>query len=122
MYFIGYPKKFFSYLFYRPSCNVVFVARKGVFRQREFITQGTSNTSDQPEEETPVEPIDVSVPLRHSTRVRNTPDFYGFHITTEDDTFVGASTLVSFDEPNNYKEAMVGSKSAKWKEAMDIEI
>ena len=34
-YFIGYPKQSFGYLFYRPGENVVFVARRGVFRERE---------------------------------------------------------------------------------------
>ena len=92
--FIGYPQRSFGYLFYRPSDNVVFVARRGVFREREFISQGdsgrqidleeiqessgegTSNTSPQLEEETPVEPVDVPVPLRRSTRVRNAPEHY----------------------------------------------
>ena len=40
--FIGYPYKSFGYLFYRPSDNVVFTARTGVFRDREFIGQGNS--------------------------------------------------------------------------------
>ena len=111
--FIGYPHKSFGYLFYRPSDNVVFVARRGVFREREFMSQGnsgrqvdleeiqessgegTSNPSNQPEEETPVDPTDESVPLRHSTRVRNAPEhYYGFHITAEGDTLIGDSTLI----------------------------
>ena len=35
--FIGYPNKSFGYLFYKPSDNVVFIARGGVFRERELI-------------------------------------------------------------------------------------
>ena len=120
--FIGYPQRSFGYLFYRPCENVVFVARRGVFREREFISQGdsgrqidleelqessgegTSNTINQPEEETLVEPIDESIPPRRSTRVRNTPEFYyGYHITTEGDTFISDSTLRDLDEPNNYR-------------------
>ena len=130
--FIGYPQKSFGYLFYRPSENVVFVARRGVFREREFISQGdsgrqidleeiqeaigegTSDTSNQPEEETPVEQADMSVPPRRSTRVRNTPSFYyGFHITTKGDTFISDSTLVNLDKTFNYKEVMAGLESAK---------
>ena len=89
--FIGYPHKSFGYIFYRPNYNVVFVARRGVFRERELISQGdsgrqvdleeiqessdegTSNVGAQPEEETPVEPIDESLPLRRSERVRVQP-------------------------------------------------
>ena len=85
---------------------MVFVARRAFFREREFISQGnsgrqvdleeiqessgegTSNPSTQLEEETPVEPIEKSVPLRCSTRVRNAPEhYYGFHITAEGDTY-----------------------------------
>ena len=138
--FIGYPQKSFGYLFYRPKDNVVSVARRGVFRERELISQGdsgrqieleeiqesidegTSTAGTQPEEETPVEPIDESLPLRRSDRVRVHPQFYGFHITTEGDTYISDGTLVNLDEPNSYKEAMAGPESAKWKEAMDSEI
>ena len=37
--FIGYPQKSFGYLFYRPCYNMVFVARKGVFRERVLISK-----------------------------------------------------------------------------------
>ena len=47
------------------------------------------------------------------------PEFYGFHLTTDGDTFIIDSTLVNLDEPSNYKEAMAGPVVAKWKEAMD---
>ena len=60
--------------------------------------------------------------MRRSARVRNTPEFYGFHITIEGDTFISDSILVNLDEPNSYKEAMAGPKSTKWKETMDSEI
>ena len=33
--FISYPQKSFGYIFYRPSDNVVFVARRGFFRERQ---------------------------------------------------------------------------------------
>ncbi|CAH1444119.1 unnamed protein product [Lactuca virosa] len=89
---------------------------------QESSGEGTSNTGAQPEEETPVELIDESLPLRRSERVSVPPQFYGFHITTEGDTFISDSTLVNLDEPNSYKEAMAGPESAKWKEAMDSEI
>ena len=118
----------------------MFVARRGVFRERELISQGdsgrqidleelqesssegTSNTSDQPKEETPVEPVDDFVPLRRSSRVSVPPVLYGFHITSDGDTFISDSTLINLDEPKNYKEAMAGPESSKWKDTMDNEI
>lgn len=36
--------------------------------------------------------------------------------------FISDSTLVNLDEPTDYKEAMTGPESDKWKEAMDNEI
>ena len=73
------------------------------------MDEGTSTAGTQPEEETPVEPIDDSVPLRRSTRVRNAPEhYYGFHITAEGETLISDETLVGLDEPNSYAEAMAG--------------
>ena len=77
--------------------------------------EGTyEDARDQPEEEIPVEPVDDSLPLRHSNRVRMPHEFYGFHITTYGDTFISDSTLVNLDETANYKEVMAGPKAAKW--------
>jgi len=36
-YFVGYAADSFGYLFYKPSENKVFVARRAVFRERELI-------------------------------------------------------------------------------------
>ncbi|KAI3499715.1 hypothetical protein L1887_35524 [Cichorium endivia] len=79
-------------------------------------------TSHQQEEETPVGPTDMSLPLRRSGRVSMPPEFYDFHITTDGDTFVSDRTLINLDEPANYREAVAGPESAQWKEAMDSEI
>ena len=40
--FVGYPKETKGYYFYNPIENKVFVARNGVFLEREFISKGTS--------------------------------------------------------------------------------
>ncbi|KAI3767607.1 hypothetical protein L2E82_17860 [Cichorium intybus] len=96
-FFLGYPKQSFGYLFYRPSEDVVFIARRAVFRERELILKEDSGntidleeiqessddatlgeTSNQHEEEVPVGPTDVSLPLRRSSRVSMPPEFYGF--------------------------------------------
>ncbi|CAH1438773.1 unnamed protein product [Lactuca virosa] len=90
--------------------GVAKLSKEGVFSRERFISQGnsgrqidleeiqessgegTSNPSSQLEEETPVDPIDKSVPLRRSTRVRNAPEhYYGFHITAEGRKTLGAN-------------------------------
>ena len=138
--FVGYPQESFGYLFYRPAENVVFVARRGMFLEREMISKEDSgskidleeiqesnneepivNTEVQQEVETPVVPDDISLPLRRTSRVSNPPQFYyGYHVEEEDK--ISDSTLIDLDEPANYKEAMAGPEAAKWQEAMKSEI
>ena len=48
--FVGYPKETKGYYFYNASENKVFVARNGVFLEREFISKGTSGSIVQLEE------------------------------------------------------------------------
>ncbi|GKB04021.1 retrotransposon protein, putative, ty1-copia subclass [Tanacetum coccineum] len=131
--FVGYPKESFGYFFYKPKDNVVFVARRGVFLEREMISKEDSrskidleeiqesvdeepivNTDSQQEVVTPVEPNDVSLPIRRTSRVskpHQDPQFYyGFHI--EEDK-ISNSTLSELDEPANYKEAMASPEAAK---------
>ncbi|GKA71535.1 retrotransposon protein, putative, ty1-copia subclass [Tanacetum coccineum] len=120
--------------------NVVFVARRGVFLEREMISKEDSgskidleeiqessdeepivNTNTQPKMVTPVKPHDISLPIRRTSgRVSKPPQFYyGFHI--EDDK-ISDSTLSELDKLANYKEAMANPEAAKWKEAMKSEI
>ncbi|KAJ9535962.1 hypothetical protein OSB04_un000872 [Centaurea solstitialis] len=144
--FVGYPYKSFGYIFYKPSENKVFVARRGFFLERELISkedsgsnidleevQETTNdepivdTSPQHEVESPVEETNITPPpLRRTSRVskvNQAPEYYyRFHITKEGDTLVNDKTFDSADEPSNYKEAMAGPEAAKWKEAMESEI
>ncbi|GKB46369.1 retrotransposon protein, putative, ty1-copia subclass, partial [Tanacetum coccineum] len=138
--FFGYPEELFGYLFYKPKDNVVFVAQRGVFLEREMISKEDSgskidleeiqesadeepivNTNTQQEVVTLVKPDDISLPIRRtSSRVSKPPQFYyGFHI--EEDK-ISDSTLSELDEPANYKEAMASPEAAKWKEAMKSEI
>ncbi|GKD71036.1 hypothetical protein Tco_1325126, partial [Tanacetum coccineum] len=79
------------------------------------------NTDTQQEVVTPVEPDDISLPIRRtSSRVSKPSQFYyGFHIEVDK---ISDSTLSELDEPANYKEAMASPKAAKWKEAMKSEI
>ncbi|GJR93498.1 retrotransposon protein, putative, ty1-copia subclass [Tanacetum coccineum] len=138
--FVDYPKESFGYLFYKPKDNVVFVARRGVFLEREMISKEDSeskiyleeiqesaneepivNTNTQPEVVTPIKPDDISLPIRKTSgRVsKPTQFYYGFHI--EEDK-ISDSTLSELDEPANYKEVMESPEAAKWKEDMKSEI
>ena len=48
--FVGYPKETKGYFFYNASENKVFVARNGIFLEREFISNGISGSIVQLEE------------------------------------------------------------------------
>ncbi|KAI3759257.1 hypothetical protein L6452_06939 [Arctium lappa] len=137
-YFVGYPTRSFGYLFYKPSENKVFVARRALFLERELISKevsgsridleelqestnmesdiGTSSHQEvvQPDVngESDIEPS----PVCRSDRVRHAPERYGLLISDGDES------LVDLDEPTNYQEAMAGPEYAKWKEAMETEI
>ncbi|KAJ9552489.1 hypothetical protein OSB04_016534 [Centaurea solstitialis] len=144
-YFVGYPTNSFGYLFYKPSENKVFVARRAWFLERELISKETSGsqidleeiqestsmetdvgTSSQQQvvEPTVVEPqqkvteeSDIQPPpVRRSDRVRHAPERYNLLISDGDDT------QVDLDEPTSYQEAMAGPEAAKWKEAMESEM
>ncbi|GJX70879.1 retrotransposon protein, putative, ty1-copia subclass [Tanacetum coccineum] len=123
--FVGYPEESFGYLFYRPKDNVVFVARRGTFLEREMISKEDSgskidleeiqesadeepivNTDTQQEVVTPVEPDDISLPIRRTSSRVSKPSqdpqfYYGFHI--EEDK-ISDSTLIDLNEPVNYKK------------------
>nr|GEU32224.1 hypothetical protein [Tanacetum cinerariifolium] len=100
--------------------NVVFVSRKGVFLEREMISKEDSrskidheeiqesvdeesivNTDTKQEVVTPVEPDDISLPIRrtNSRVIKPSQDpqfYYGFHI--EEDK-ISDSTLTELNEP-----------------------
>ncbi|GKD93972.1 retrotransposon protein, putative, ty1-copia subclass [Tanacetum coccineum] len=44
--FVGYPEEPFGYSFYKPKDNVVFVAQRGVFLEREIISKEESGIND----------------------------------------------------------------------------
>ncbi|KAL4311612.1 hypothetical protein GQ457_01G021040 [Hibiscus cannabinus] len=130
--FVGYPKETKGYYFYNE--NKVFVARTGVFLEKEFLTNSGKGRNIEPKEvqqqqviEPEVEevfqaieenPTDLETqPLRRSTRERHEPERFGFLITTHGDVI-----LVDEDEPKTYQEAVVSPDSGKWLEAMRSEM
>ncbi|KAK8708347.1 hypothetical protein V6N13_059389 [Hibiscus sabdariffa] len=128
--FVGYPKETKGYYFFNPIENKVFVARTGVFLEKEFLSSKRDRRNIELEEvqqqqvtEPEVEQTSQIVeenstnletqPLQRSTRERHEPERYGFLITTHGDII-----LVDQDEPKTYQEAVLSPDSEKWLEAM----
>ena len=140
-YFVGYPKETVGYYFYHRTEGKVFVAKNGVFLEKEFLAKevsgrtvqldeiGESSASDQrvetpeviPEITTAIETeaptCDVETSLETVTEPRRTSRIRSQPLRFENEVF-----LLDNDEPVNYKEAMAGPDSGKWLEAMKSEI
>ncbi|KAK8590170.1 hypothetical protein V6N12_024552 [Hibiscus sabdariffa] len=131
--FVGYPKETKGYYFFNPKENKVFVARTGVFLEKEFLSSKRDRRNIELEEvqqqvtEPEVEQTSQIVeenstnletqPLRRSTRERHEPERYGFLVTSHGDVI-----LVDQDEPKTYQEAVSSPDSEKWLEAMRSEM
>ncbi|KAJ9561697.1 hypothetical protein OSB04_006857 [Centaurea solstitialis] len=134
-FFVGYPKTTVGYYFYNPTENKVFIARNGEFLEDKFLsTENTRNDVDLQEVEEEdtlpiVEPVaqqehveaqpetveEVQTQdLRRSTRVRQEPDRYLGFLVFQDDG--------DLNEPTSYGEAVSGSESEQWQEAMKAEM
>src|SRR4051812_14809092 len=121
--FVGYPRETLGYYLYNREEGKVFVARNGVFLEKDFLGRGVSGSTVQLKEirEEPassesaktleVEPVVVAEPaaapvLRRSARLRSVHDVL----------------LLDSDEPTNYSEAIVGSYYESWLGAMRSEL
>ena len=141
---IGYPKETVGYTFYQRSEGKIFVAKNGIFLEKEFLSKEVSGRKVELDEvilpslelesssslkSVPVTPTPISEEVndddhetsdqvttepRRSTRVRSAPEWYGNPILE--------FMLLDHDEPTNYEEAMMSPDSAKWFEAMKSEI
>ncbi|KAJ9562957.1 hypothetical protein OSB04_008117 [Centaurea solstitialis] len=134
-FFVGYPKTTVGYYFYNPTENKVFVARNGEFLEDKFLsTENTRNDVDLQEVEEEdtlpiVEPVTQqehvetqpetveevqTQDLCRSTRIRQEPDRYLGFLVSQDDG--------DLNEPTSYGEAVSGSESEQWQEAMKVEM
>ncbi|KAK9018566.1 hypothetical protein V6N11_001537 [Hibiscus sabdariffa] len=124
--FVGDPKETKGYYFYNHKENKVFVARTGVFLEKDFLSSKEDRRNIELEEvqqqqdtEPEVERFSQTVeenstdletrPLRRSTRERHEPERYRFLVTTHEDVI-----LVDHDEPKTYQEAVSSPDSEKW--------
>lgn len=134
-FFVGYPRETKGYYFYNREEGKVFVARNGVFLEKEFLSKRVSGRTVQLEEvqEAPenvsspaipqldeqivVEPIVETPALRRSERARRAPEKFTLLTTGQRDIL-----LLDNDEPKTYSEAMMGPDSEKWLGAMRSEL
>ncbi|KAJ9539160.1 hypothetical protein OSB04_031893 [Centaurea solstitialis] len=134
-FFVGYLRTTVGYYFYNPEENKVFVARNGKFLKEKFLSSGNTRkdvdlqVADE-ENTTPIvepeiqhenvepqsEPIEEvqTQDLRRSSRVRQEPDSYLGFLVSQDSG--------DLNEPTSYGEAMSGSESEQWQEAMKAEM
>jgi hypothetical protein len=126
-FFVGYPRETKWYYFYNKAEGKVFVARNGVFMEKEFLSKWVSGSKVQLEEilETPknvsaptnsiqevqdVVPPDVEAPAPHrSIRAHHTTEKFTLLTTEQCDIL-----LLDNDESMTYMEAMMGPNSEKW--------
>ncbi|KAJ9539037.1 hypothetical protein OSB04_031770 [Centaurea solstitialis] len=134
-FFIGYPKTTVGYYFYNPEENKVFVARNGKFLEEKFLSlENTRKDVDlqvvdeenttpvvEPEiqhnnvepQSKPIEEVQTQ-DLRRSSRVRQESDRYLGFLVSQDSG--------DLNEPTSYGEAVSGSESEQWQEAMKAEM
>ncbi|KAJ9561627.1 hypothetical protein OSB04_006787 [Centaurea solstitialis] len=134
-FFVGYPKTTVGYYFYNPEENKVFVARNGKFLEEKFLSlentrkdvdlqvvdeEDTTQTVEPEIQHSNVEPQSEPIEevqtqgLRRSSRVRQEPDRYLGFLVSQD--------IGDLNEPTSYGEAMSGSESEQWQEAMKAEM
>ncbi|KAD4888008.1 hypothetical protein E3N88_20081 [Mikania micrantha] len=108
---------------------------KGHFLEKEFLHRGTGSnivdlkeirepqttadevgTSDQ--QEVVANESDINTSIRRSSRTRNAPDRYLWHLDGSEFLVVAEPD----DEPTNYKSAITNPESAKWLDAMNSEM
>ncbi|KAJ9542161.1 hypothetical protein OSB04_028667 [Centaurea solstitialis] len=134
-FFVGYPKTTVGYYFYNPEENKVFVARNGKFLEEKFLSlENTRKDVDlqvvdeentapivepeiqhsnvEPQSE-PIEEVQTQ-DLRRSSRVRQEPDRYLGFLVSQDSG--------DLNEPTSYGEAVSGSESEQYQEAMKAEM
>ena len=125
-FFVGYPKETLGYYFYNRTEGKVFVARNGVFLEKEFLkreksgqkvyleeVQGEPTEDDSTSDANIAEQVEMPVAKetppqpRRSARLREAR---------------GELLLLDDDEPATYTEAMMDPDSEKWQSAMRSEI
>src|SRR4051812_31698449 len=139
--FVGYPKETIGYSFYLPSENKVFVAKSGVFLEKEFLVEEVSGRTVQlneinessatvdmaiepeviPQIIPTTEPEVVTYDAKTSDNVVTEPRRSG-RVVQSPEWFHDEIFILENDEPAHYKEAMAGPSSKEWHKAMKSEM
>ena len=130
---MGYPKETKGYYFYIPSENKVFIARNGVFLEREFISKRVSGSKTSLEEvqepqvatepsmeilqdsQSVVESTSSAQGPRRFSRIHHEPKRHGF-LVIDNKTI----EIVDQDEPITYHEAMMSPYSEKMASSHEV--
>jgi hypothetical protein len=134
-FFVRYPRENKGYYFYNKAEHNMFVARNGVFMEKEFLSKGVNGSNVQLEEiqetpknvSAPTDPIqevqdvvplgDEAPALRRSIRACRRTEKLTLLTMEQCDIL-----LLDNDEPMTYTEEMMGPDSKKWLGAMEFEI
>ena len=114
----------------------MFVARSGVFLEREFLSKKNSGSkvqlaevretqenvsSSQEDDQLDLRRVVVSTPVepevRRSEKTRHEPVRYGVWVTDHHDLLI-----IKSDEPTSFEEAMMGPDSDIWLETSILEL
>ncbi|KAJ9561984.1 hypothetical protein OSB04_007144 [Centaurea solstitialis] len=108
-FFVGYPKTTVGYYFYNPEENKVFVARNGKFLEEKFLSFGNTR-----------EDVDLQVVDEENTTPIVEPEIQ--HENVEPQSEPIEEDGGDLNEPTSYGEAVSGSESEQWQEAMKVEM
>ena len=132
--FVGYPKETLGYYFYHRSEGKVFVARNGVFLEKEFLKREKSKqkvyleeVQDEPVGQDSTSDANVAEQVETSMARESPPQPRRSARLREARGEVlllgnGEVLLLDNDEPATYSEAMMDPDSEKWHVAMRSEI
>ncbi|KAJ9544958.1 LOW QUALITY PROTEIN: hypothetical protein OSB04_024665 [Centaurea solstitialis] len=119
-FFVGYPKTTVGYYFYNPEENKVFVARNGKFLEEKFLS--LENTRKD---------VDLQVVDEENTASVVEPEIQHNNVEPQSEPIEEVQTQDlrrssrdsgDLNEPTSYGEAVSGSESEQWQEAMKAEM
>ena len=118
--FVGYPRETLGYYFYNREEGKVFVARNGVFLEKEFLSRKDSGSKVHLEE------IQDSPPLGKSATLEVEPDVAPMPANApparRSARLRGDVMLLDDEEPATYQDAMGSTDSESWLGAMRSEL
>ena len=116
VFFVGYPRETLGYYFYNHEEGKVFVARNGVFLEKEFLSRKDSGSKVQLEEIQDLPPMGKSATLEVEPDVAPKPA--SAPEPWRSARLRGDIMLLDGEEPATYQDAMGSTDSESWLGAM----